>query len=221
MDFMGQSVISAPHRKAETAMPPAQKSTVPFEVFEAAVDAARGPGGKSPLYRWFRANYDEFYKMWDEGADWPAFVQAFAGLGLTDRKGNPPALATARKTWWQVRQDVAKGKARKKGKAAPVLAAGEIAPGVRAVQPLAESGGEKPKAPMQLDLRPSRPRMETPATGSLPSPQTLASAQAAPPSQIAGQVSSPVTVSAEDLETGTRRLLAQMNAQKVPMPKPV
>jgi hypothetical protein len=216
---MGQSVVSAPDRKEETAMP-AQKS-VPFEVFEAAVDAARGPGGKSALYRWFRANYDEFHKMCDEGADWPAFVQAFAELGLTDRKGNPPALATARKTWWQVRQDVAKGKARKKGKAAPVLAAGEIAPGVRAVQPLAESGGEKPKAPMQLDLRPSRPRMEAPATGPLPSPQTLASAQAAPPSQIAGQISSPVTVSNEELEADTRRLLAQMNAGKVPMPRPV
>jgi hypothetical protein len=202
----------------EPAMPPAKKSTLPFEAFEAAVSAARGPGGKSSLYRWLRANYDEFFEMWDEGADWPTYVQAFVDLGLTDRKGKPPALATARKTWLQVRQDVAKRKTRKKGKFVPVPAPGEIAVGVRAVQDLPEPAGIRPRVPMKLEIRPSRPRVEAPETGpALPSSQALASASAAP----ANQISTPVTVSTEDLDADTRRLYAQMNAKKVPMPKPV
>ena len=84
--------------------------------FRAALGAVRGRTGRSALYRWLRANHDEFLRDWGDGADWPAFVQAFAALGLTDRTGKPPVPETARKTWLQVRKDVAKARTRQMSK---------------------------------------------------------------------------------------------------------
>jgi hypothetical protein len=114
----------------------AKKPPGEIDVFRAALGAAHGRTARSSLYRWLRAHHDQFLEDWTEAADWPAFVQAFTALGLTDRTGKPPVPETARKTWLQVRKDVAKVKT-KQAERAPILAPGEIAPGVRAHPPVA------------------------------------------------------------------------------------
>jgi hypothetical protein len=50
---------------------------------------------------------------------------------LLDGRGNPPTQDTALRTWKQVRTDVAAARAKRQGAPPPVLALGEIAPGVR------------------------------------------------------------------------------------------
>jgi len=90
-----------------------------MKAFREAVNAARGKTARSSLYRWLRSNHNQFLQAWREGADWPAFVQAFTALGLTDRTGKPPVPETVRKTWLQVRKDIAKAKERRPGGASP------------------------------------------------------------------------------------------------------
>jgi hypothetical protein len=198
-------------------MAKAKKPTGEIDAFRAALKVARGRTARSSLYRWLRENHDEFLIDWTEAADWPAFVQAFAALGLTDRTGKPPAVETARKTWLQVRKDVAKAEARQQAKRAPPLAPGEIAPGVRAVPP--PSAGET-RPQIKLEIRPAKPRLETPAAEPTPpSSQPRASAREAPPAQIASPSSEGATD--EEVEASLRRMREQMTAKKVPIPKSI
>jgi hypothetical protein len=114
-----------------------------IEAFREALNAQTGRTARSSLYRWLRANHDQFLEVWNDAADWPAFARSFSALGLTDRNGNAPAPKTARRTWLRVRLDVARSK-EKKSKAALILAPGEIAPGVRAVSNTARAETDGP-----------------------------------------------------------------------------
>ncbi len=199
-----------------------KKTVGEIAAFRAALGAVRGRTGRSALYRWLRANHDEFLRDWGDGADWPAFVQAFAALGLTDRTGKPPVPETARKTWLQVRKDVAKAKTRQMGKSAQSLALDEIAPGVRAVEMPARNVDDAPRPRMTLDIRPARPHVETsaPETAAAPS-QPLAPDPETPPDQISGAVSKGRSLTDEEVAANLRLLTDRLNARKVPIPKPI
>jgi len=179
--------------------------------FRAALGAVRGRTGRSALYRWLRANHDEFLRDWGDGADWPAFVQAFAALGLTDRTGKPPVPETARKTWLQVRKDVAKARTRQMGKSAQSLAPDEIAPGVRAVETPARNVDDAPRPRMTLDIRPARPRLDMTAERS-PSQLSTAAPPSPPPRPVVGE---------EDADAQIRRVLDEIDGAKVPIPKKI
>ncbi len=135
-------------------------------------------------------------------------MQAIAALGLTDRTGKSPVPETARKTWLQVRMDVAKGKA-DDTKRTPSLALDEIAPGVRAVEmPATLDHTEQP--PIQLDVRPARPLLMTVAAP--PQPAEAPLSNSAPPRLAEG---------GDDAEAQIRSLLEDAAAGKVPAPRPI
>lgn len=185
--------------------------------FREAVNGARSQTLHSPLYRWLRQNHDAFLAEWGgERADWQAFVEGFAALGLTDRTGKPPTRETARKTWMRVRADAAKAKARKAA-GHKSLEREEIAPGVCAV------AADPPAACVQphdgpLTLRPARPGMGFPPFLSATVP--TASALTNPEPVIDGD-SSDGQGMATPFEVERRRLQAQMDGGKVPISKPV
>ena len=179
--------------------------------FRAALGAVRGRTGRSPLYRWLRANHDQFLEDWTEAADWPAFSEAFARLGLTDRTGKPPLPDTARKTWLQVRKDVAKAKTRQMSKRGHSLAPDEIAPGVRAVETPARKVDDAPRPRMTLDIRPARPRLDMAAERS-PSQLSTAAPPSPPPRPVVGD---------EDADAQIRRVLDEIDGAKVPIPKKI
>jgi len=187
----------------------AKKSVEEIEAFRAALGAVRGRTARSPLYRWLRSNHDQFLEAWREGADWPAFVQAFAALGLTDRTGKPPVPETARKTWLQVRKDIAKVKA-DDTKRAPSLAPDEIAPGVRAAPVRRTDDAPRPR--ITLDARPATPRLNT-ATARSASRSTTAAPPSPRPTKPAGGI--------DDADAQIRRVLDEIDGGKVPIPKKV
>jgi len=182
-----------------------------IEAFRAALGAVRGRTGRSPLYRWLRAHHDQFLEDWTEAADWPAFSEAFARLGLTDRTGKPPLPDTARKTWLQVRKDVAKAKTRQMSKRGHSLAPDEIAPGVRAVETPARNVDDAPRPRMTLDIRPARPRLDMAAERS-PSQLSTAAPLSPPPRPVVGD---------EDADAQIRRVLDEIDGAKVPIPKKI
>ena len=200
----------------------AKKSVDEIEAFRAALGAVRGRTARSALYRWLRAHHDQFLEDWTEAADWPAFSEAFARLGLTDRTGKPPLPDTARKTWLQVRKDVAKARARDPAKRAPSLAPDEIAPGVRAVETPARNVDDAPRPRMTLDIRPARPLVETsaPETTAAPS-QPLASAPETRPDQISSPVAKGRSLTDEQVAEDLRLMRERLNARTVPIPKPI
>jgi len=180
-----------------------------------AVDQARGKTGRSSLYRWLRKHHDDLLaRLEAERPDWQALAQGFVTLGLTDRTGKAASPETARKTWLTVRKDIIKAKA-KQAKAAPALAPGEIAPGVRAaVQPPAQIVDDALRPPIKIDnIRPVQPRIGTPAATPLPSQSAGASPLPPPPVKSAS--------GADDAEAQIRRVLDEFDAGKVPIPKTV
>ncbi len=186
-----------------------------------ALDAVRGETARSSLYRWLRKNHDEFIARLDgERADWLALTQAFAAIGLADRTGKPASPATARMTWRKVRQEVAKARERKEAKPAPSLAPGEIAPGVWAAPPPSSVAAEARRPAVKLDIKPARPRLESPADQPslarrpAPDPET-------PPRHAASSFSTEGALSDEKVEADLSRLREQMNARKAPIPKPI
>jgi hypothetical protein len=198
-------------------MAKAKKLSGEIDAFRAALKAARGRTARSSLYRWLRENHDEFLIHWTDAADWPAFVQAFVAVGLADRTGKPPAVETARKTWLQVRKDVAKAKARQQAERPPPLAPGEIAPGVRLAR--LPSSVEAP-AHIELEIRPAKPRLAPlAAEPTPPSSQPGASAS----ETHSAQMSSPLPEEAtdEEVEARLRTLRGHMTANKVPIPTPL
>ncbi len=190
--------------------------------FRAALGAVRGRTGRSALYRWLRAHHEQFLEDWTEAADWPAFSEAFARLGLTDRTGKPPLPDTARKTWLQVRKDVAKAKTRQMSKREHSLAPDEIAPGVRAVETPARNADDAPRPRMTLDIRPARPHVETsaPETTAAPS-QPLAKDPETRPDQISSPIAKGRSLTDEQVAEDLRLMRERLNARTVPVPKPI
>src|SRR5689334_2113209 len=75
---------------------------------------AEAGGKRSPLYRWMWKHHDRLAAEFDElGTNWKALLQGFIELGLTDRNGRPPTLKGAQETWYKVRRDIAKARAKK------------------------------------------------------------------------------------------------------------
>jgi hypothetical protein len=86
------------------------------------------------LYDWLREHHDDFAAELDRTRvrdRWKLAMKLIAHHQLLDGRGNPPTQDTALRTWKQVRTDVAVARAKRQGAPPPVLALGEIAPGVR------------------------------------------------------------------------------------------
>lgn len=183
----------------------------------AAIRSHGGPG-HSPLYRWMRRHHDDLAAAFAKNPPaWGPLAEELSGVGLTDGDGKPPNAASTRQTWYRVRRDVARDRAQLPAAVSvPALAPDEIAPGVHAVAPVtaskSSSAANVPRPRMSLDIRPARAAVVGPtvATGTTPTatdPSSGAVAQAPAPS------------SGESPAEQVRRLLAAMEARKVPLPK--
>lgn len=71
-------------------------------LLQKVIEAAKGGGGRSKLYRYMRANFASLSEALDR-PDWEAVTAEFAAAGYGQL-----APATVRKTWWKVKRDVAK-----------------------------------------------------------------------------------------------------------------
>jgi hypothetical protein len=70
-------------------------------------DLTEGPD-HSPLFWWMVKHADEMTRQrGTKRMDWSRHCVRFAKLGITDARGHQPTVATARKTWWRVRQYLA------------------------------------------------------------------------------------------------------------------
>jgi hypothetical protein len=69
---------------------------------------------RSPLWHWMRQNHDRLNALFEQAAPaWPVLAETFGGMGLTDRTGQSPTAATARKTWYRVRQHMKRARTRR------------------------------------------------------------------------------------------------------------
>jgi hypothetical protein len=194
----------------------------------AALRTHGGPG-RSPLYRWMRRHHDTLATAFAETPpSWGPLAAELAAVGLTDADGKPPAAASARQTWYRVRRDVARARGQPDAKP-PALAPDEIAPAVHAVAPSmlgdTHSPGAIPPPRMTLDIRPVRAATAalSPAAGATDAPAApsipmAASATAAADTGLpTGQM--PGAPATETAAEQVRRLLATIEAGKVPLPK--
>ena len=88
-------------------------------------DAVLAPQSAGSLYRWLRQNHDEFADIIAQTGrrpDWAAITKALHEEKLRDAAGGVPTAERVRITWFKVRQDVAKDRA-KKGQAVKSSAA--------------------------------------------------------------------------------------------------
>ena len=75
---------------------------------------------RSPLFWWMADHFDEIAARARRGRiSWTSFCAEVAKQGLTDRNGQPPTDATARKTWARVRAAVRQVRANEEAKPAP------------------------------------------------------------------------------------------------------
>ncbi len=172
----------------------------------AALRQHGGPG-RSPLYRWMRRHHDALAAAFAETPPaWIPLAAEMAAVGLTDADGKPPSAASARQTWYRVRRDLARAR-QHQSQSTPALAPDEIAPAVHAVA-IAGDPASAPRPRMNLDIRPARP--------------DGASATSAAGETSGGPPAAPLTPAAAAAETPAeqvQRLLASMEAHKVPLPK--
>jgi hypothetical protein len=192
----------------------------------AALRTHGGPG-RSPLYRWMRRHHDTLATAFAETPPaWGPLAAELAAVGLTDADGKSPAAASARQTWYRVRRDVARGQPDTKP---PALAPDEIAPAVHVVAPSmlsdTHSPGAIPPPRITLDIRPVRAATgaPSPAAGAIDAPGTpgipmaAGATAAADTGRPTGQT--PGAPATETAAEQVRRLLATMEAGKVPLPK--
>lgn len=197
-----------------------------------------GRARRSSLSRWMRANHDRFATMLaDKEPGWDDVAAGLAAMGLRDGDGKPPTGERARKAWWTARRGKAAAQARRHAAAtaaaAPLLAEGELAPGVRAVakaMPLvggtasaaAARDGVASNAPrLQLDIRPALPRddqVASPATPAASSGPATPSSAASPDDSSSGRASDSAS---DDAAEWRRQLHQQMGAGKLRLPKVV
>ena len=170
----------------------------------AAIRSHGGPG-HSPLYRWMRRHHDDLAAVFANNPPaWGPLAAELSGVGLTDGDGKPPNAASARQTWYRVRRDVARDRAQlPPAVSVPALAPDEIAPAVHAVT--MPPAGEMPRPRMSLDIRPARAAAAEVGPGSDSRPEPSGAA--------------PTSAPEESPAEQVRRLLAAMEARKVPLPK--
>jgi hypothetical protein len=79
----------------------------------------------SALYHWMRQNHDTLTALFEDSSPaWAILAETFGRMGLTDREGKSPAPKTVRMTWYRVRLDVTRLRARRTGQSTsdPALA---------------------------------------------------------------------------------------------------
>jgi hypothetical protein len=79
----------------------------------------------SALYHWMRQNHDSLTALFEDSSPaWAILAETFGRMGLTDREGKSPAPKTVRMTWYRVRLDVTRLRARRTGQSTsdPALA---------------------------------------------------------------------------------------------------
>jgi hypothetical protein len=95
----------------------------------------------------------------EDRPNWATLAAEFGAMALFDAKGQPPSADVTRRTWWQVRHDLAAKAARKQAKAAASAA------GVQAVSPPAATIIVTPPPPdpatPELDQRDDEPEFTT------------------------------------------------------------
>lgn len=157
-----------------------------------------GRSRRSSLTRWMRAHHADFAAMLrDRDPSWEQIATALAVMGLRDGDDKPPTAERARKTWWSVRRAQAATDARQ-APTVPPLAAGEIAPGVQATRSPATTTATTTTTTL------ARPPISPPAPAGIP---PLGSGATAP--GPAGE------------SEAMRRLRDSMQADKVPLPRPL
>jgi hypothetical protein len=89
----------------------------------------------SALYHWMRQNHDRLIALFEDSAPaWAILADTFGRMGLTDREGKSPAPKTVRMTWYRVRLDVTRLRARRIGQStsdptpAVTFVSGTVAP---------------------------------------------------------------------------------------------
>jgi hypothetical protein len=129
------------------------------DVLGRVLAAARSPDDRhSPLYRWMWRHHDALSRQFAaHPPSWGALIQVFAEAGLFDRSGKPANAKTARQTWTRVVAAVARVRAarvKQERPATPPPGPGEIAYGVRKVEPPAPptDAGERPAGGSLDDL---------------------------------------------------------------------
>ena len=190
----------------------ARKKTA-LKGFLREVEAARAESGRNTLAAWFRAHHDELLaELAGRPIEWDLYLAVFAKRGLRDADGNIPTRNTASKTWQRVQAAIATEKARKQAQATPAtrLAADEIAPGVRRLEPIQTAQQAAPiqellRPRMRLDIRPARPLTDGVLEDRSLLP-TSAQAEAAP---------------AADAQEQIRRALDALDDRRTPMPRVV
>jgi hypothetical protein len=96
----------------------------------------------SRLYQWMRKRHAKLLEQFAEDRpNWATLATEFGAMALFDAKGQPPSADVARRTWWQVRHDLAAKTARKQAKAAASAA------GLQAVPPPAATVAAPPPPP--------------------------------------------------------------------------
>lgn len=164
---------------------------------------SHGGQGRSPLYRWMRQHHDALAAAFAETPPaWGPLAAEMTAVGLTDADGKAPSAVSARQTWYRVRRDLDRAR-ELKTPVAPKLAPDEIAPAVHAVTTPPPS--ESPRPRMSLDIRPARAAAGGSGLGSDSPPE--------PPG------TTPAPTPEESPAEQMRRLLAAMEARKVPLPK--
>src|SRR5689334_7197858 len=85
-------------------------------------EIARGASKRSALYLWLHANHDEFLALMEETRpNWKRLAEGFAEIGIVTPEGKPLTAETVRVTWYRVRRDVAKARAKKQEKPAAAV----------------------------------------------------------------------------------------------------
>jgi hypothetical protein len=99
----------------------------PGSQLEQVRDALRTAGKgarRSALYHWMHQNHDKLIALFEDTPPaWAVLAEAFGRMGINDREGKNPAPKTVRMTWYRVRLDVTRFRARGVGAGAADLTA--------------------------------------------------------------------------------------------------
>lgn len=127
----------------------------------ALIQAARRRADRNTLSVYMQDHFDELRDEIGNRADWQLLATVFEGLSLRDARGQPPTPATARQTWYRLRN---------RRLTHPEQPARTVRSSVHLVS--RKPDGHAPQRPVS----PSSPRLHdhTASDNSVPSPDTLA-----------------------------------------------
>jgi hypothetical protein len=180
----------------------------------------RGRGRHSALTRWLQAHHDEFAAMLlDKQPSWEAVAAGLAAMGVCDGAHKPPTGERVRKAWWEVRQHTAARQSGRTEMPVVVQPVPDARPSLMPEHGMPPAGGEaiQPSRPRpRLDIRPATPLGS--ASSAVPIGPVLQPAALAPEVADAGAVRGSA-VGDDEVAAQMQRLLGQMQAGKIPLPK--